>query len=148
MSAESVVPGQKILIVGREKEIQHGLIRFLSHAGFDISTAPDGPHAAYNLALHGADLVILRLWPCDVERCETLEQIRRFSSVPVIGLVDPRDKEAALAGLDGGADQVMAEPPNFQELQARIRALLRRADVRSRPMRSPGSNAGGRGIAS
>jgi len=125
------VPGQKILIVGREKELQHGLIRFLSHAGFDILIAPDGPHAAYNLALHGADLVILRLWPCDVERCETLQQIRRFSSVPVIGLVDPRDKEAVVAGLDGGADQVMAEPANFQELQARIHALLRRSHPRS-----------------
>ncbi|RPI58733.1 MAG: DNA-binding response regulator [Chloroflexi bacterium] len=127
MTVGCIVPGQRILIVGREKDLQRGLIRFLSHAGFHILTAPDGQHAAFNLALHRADLVILRLWPCDLESCETLEQIRRFSSVPVIGLVDPRDTEAAVAGLNGGADQVMAEPPNFQELQARIRALLRRS---------------------
>ena len=121
------MPAQRILIVGQERDLQWALISFLSHAGFHILTAPDGQHAAFNLALHRADLVILRLWPCDLESCETLEQIRRFSSVPVIGLVDPREPEAAVAGLNGGADQVMAEPPNLQELQARIRALLRRS---------------------
>jgi DNA-binding response OmpR family regulator len=115
----------KILILESEN-LQGDLIRTLSRAGFQVSATADEPTVVFELALSRPDLVILDLRSCHALGCDTLERIRRFSSVPIIGLVAPGDKEAAVASLNGGADDIMTRPIDLTELQARIRALLRR----------------------
>ena len=118
--------GKRILIAGYEKEQHRALALALSGAGFYVVVARGTQSAALELALHRPDLLILELGQGEPARCEVLAQIRSFSAVPVIALVDPDHEDAAVAGLKWGADQIMTEPPNLAELQARVRALLRR----------------------
>ena len=74
-----------------------------------------------------ANLLILDLPQADTKDFELLKQIRRMSTVPVILLVTSDDYRVSIKGLDRGADHVMSKPVNDKELDARVRALLRRA---------------------
>lgn len=72
-------------------------------------------------------LLILDVSQADTRSWEILERIRELSPVPVIALLDDNDLEATIASLDRGADYCLVKPVDMEELRARVRALLRRA---------------------
>ena len=73
------------------------------------------------------DLIILDISSPDSDRWETLLEIRKLPYIPVIALTTPDDVGSGVESLWYGADYSMTRPVPVRELQARIRALLRRA---------------------
>jgi len=115
----------KILIVEGDPETCKELERAFSHGGFQAFTAANRDSAMFQLALTRPDVVILDLVP-GTGGHEALSRIRELSSVPVIALTALDDTDAIIGSLNNGADHTMVKPLNVQELQARVRALIRR----------------------
>jgi DNA-binding response OmpR family regulator len=129
----------KILIVTDDPVMQNLLVRALSGNGYRSFTAPDGGSAILQVGLTQPDLVILDVpWP-GRDRWRTLRRIRELSSVPLIALVSVEDQEGGSESLDRGADAFLTKPFDLQELEARVRALLRRVRCTARAIRQ--SNA-------
>ncbi len=120
-----------ILIVEDEIPIRRFLRASLEGEGYRLIEATSGQAALDLAARRKPDLVLLDLGLPDVEGLGTLRRLRRWSSVPVI-ILSARGRESEkIEGLDAGADDYLAKPFGVAELLARIRAALRRSEVRS-----------------
>jgi DNA-binding response OmpR family regulator len=103
----------------------------LSKAGYRFVSAQHGIAGLQMLAREHPSLVLLDVSMPKLDGWETCRLIREVSDVPILMLTG-RDEEADKArGLDLGADDYLTKPFGFVELEARIRALLRRADMPS-----------------
>jgi DNA-binding response OmpR family regulator len=101
----------------------------LVKVGFRVVTAQDGIHGLQMLERERPTLVLLDVSMPKLDGWETCRLIREVSDVPII-MLTARDAEAdAARGLDLGADDYLTKPFGFVELQARIRAALRRAEM-------------------
>jgi two-component system OmpR family response regulator len=118
----------RILVVEDDPVLGDGLSRSLRHAGYAVDTAQDGKLADDLLSVHAFDLVVLDLGLPGLDGLEVLRRMRRRpSSAPVLILTARDAVEDRVAGLDLGADDYMVKPFNLAELEARVRALVRRA---------------------
>jgi DNA-binding response OmpR family regulator len=117
---------KKILIIGDDLETQYLLTEALSQSGFQISATPTRIGSILQFGLIQPSLLIFDVPQAATRSWELLERIRELSSVPVIALLADNDHEARIASLDRGADYCLVKPFDVQELQARVRALLRR----------------------
>lgn len=115
-----------ILAVDDEPAILDSVELALSSQGYAVITASSG-RAAVELFDHAKpDLVVLdRLLP-EGDGIWVLGELRRRGEVPVLMLTALDDLEDRVSGLDHGADDYLAKPFRVKELQARVRALLRR----------------------
>jgi DNA-binding response OmpR family regulator len=125
----------KILIVVDDPDMQGLLVRVLSGNGFRLCAVPDGGGALLQFGLFQPDLVIVNILASGKDRWKTLQRIRELSSVPVIALTAADDYEGKSESLDRGADSCLARPFDLLELQARVRALLRRVNYAARAAR-------------
>lgn len=117
-----------LLVDGDETGYEH-LIEALSQSGHRITALRDGDSPLFEFGIHLPDLVILSI-PLDGEnRWDTLRQLREYSSVPIIALTSAEDAEVAVESLSRGADYCMTQPVALKELEARVRALIRRVEV-------------------
>jgi DNA-binding response OmpR family regulator len=119
--SERHVPVKRILIVAGERETRELLVRTLVKRGFWTVTACDEVSGLCQFGLIQPDLVIL-----DAKDWETLKRIRTLSRVPIIVLVEDKHQER-VESLDLGADYIVTKPPDVVELDAKVRALFRRA---------------------
>lgn len=118
-----------VLIVDDEPRIAAFVAKGLGAAGYAWTTEPSGVAAAALAASGDYDLVLLDIGLPDIDGFEVLRRIRRGgSSVPVIMLTARTSARDTVAGLQGGADDYVPKPFDFEELLARIRLRLR--DVR------------------
>ncbi|MFG2041781.1 response regulator transcription factor [Dactylosporangium sp. NPDC048998] len=117
----------RLLLVEDDAEIRRALIHALGDLGHAVTTAGNGMRGL-QLAVDGApDLVVLDLGLPDVDGRDVLRMLRTISRVPVI-VATARDQEAAIVeALDAGADDYLSKPFGAAQLDARIRAVLRRA---------------------
>ncbi|MDA1229395.1 MAG: response regulator transcription factor [Planctomycetota bacterium] len=117
----------RILIIEDEPKLLRNLREGLSEEGFDVLTAADG-EAGYRMATtEPIDLVLLDLMLPRMPGLELLAAMRENGrSTPVLVLTAKDGIGDRVAGLDGGADDYLVKPFAFDELLARIRALLRR----------------------
>jgi DNA-binding response OmpR family regulator len=122
-----IMVDKKILIIGDDLETQYLLTDALSQGEFQISATPTRISSILQFGLIQPSLLIFDMPQADTRSWEILERIRELSPVPVIALLADNDYEARIASLDRGADYCLVKPVNVQELQARVRALLRRA---------------------
>ncbi|HUP54641.1 MAG TPA: response regulator transcription factor [Methylomirabilota bacterium] len=118
-----------ILVVDDEPRIVDLARDYLEHAGFAVRTAADGPSAVAAVERDGPDLVVLDLGLPGLDGLDVTREIRRGSNVPVIMLTARDDELDKLLGLELGADDYLTKPFSPRELVARVRAVLRRADV-------------------
>jgi len=118
---------KKILIIGDDLETQYLLTEALSQDEFQVSATPTRIGSILQFGLIQPSLLIFDMSQAGTRSWEILERIRELSSVPVIALLDDNNHDAAIASLDRGADYCLVKPVDVQELQARVRALLRRA---------------------
>lgn len=118
----------RILLVEDDAVLGDGLSRSLCDWGFDVTLAETGGYATGALATQPYDLVILDLGLPDMDGRDVLRQLRaRKSSVPVLILTARDGLDDRVGGLELGADDYMTKPFELRELEARIRAILRRS---------------------
>lgn len=117
----------KILAVDDEERIRQFLQRGLTFEGYRVETAADGQEALEKARDDPPDLVLLDLMLPGMDGIEVCRRIRSASDVPILMLTAKEAIEDRVAGLDAGADDYLVKPFSFDELLARVRALLRRA---------------------
>jgi two-component system, OmpR family, KDP operon response regulator KdpE len=116
-----------ILVVDDEPQIRRALRTSLEAHGYAVQTAGTGEEAVVAAAEDSPDLVFLDLGLPDLDGTEVIRRVRSFSEVPVI-VLSVRDQQAdKVSALDAGADDYVAKPFGMQEVLARLRAQLRRA---------------------
>jgi two-component system OmpR family response regulator len=118
----------RILLVEDDAALGDGLSRTLSDWGFDTTLAKTGSYADSALITQPYDLVILDLGLPDIDGREVLRHLRaRKSTIPVLILTARDALNDRVSGLELGADDYMTKPFELRELEARVRALLRRS---------------------
>ena len=119
----------KILVVDDDLELL-GLIGFaLRQAGYLVVEAADGGAALATFQREQPDLVILDVNLPVVSGFEVCRRIRAEATTPIMLLTVRSGEEDQVRGLDGGADDYLTKPFSPRTLLARVRALLRRADI-------------------
>jgi two-component system OmpR family response regulator len=116
-----------VLVVEDEIRTAALLRRGLSEAGYSVDVAVDGPEAVWRASEFSYDAVVLDVMLPGydgVEVCRRLRGLGRWA--PVLMLTARGDLAARVRGLDSGADDYLAKPFSFDELFARLRALIRR----------------------
>ncbi len=117
----------KILIVEDEERIRNFLQRGLSFDGYTVEIAQDGKQGLHMHEEFGPDLILLDVMLPGMDGLDVCRRIRETSNVPIMMLTAKEAIEDRVAGLDAGADDYLVKPFALDELNARIRALLRRA---------------------
>lgn len=119
----------KILVVDDEKLLVKGIKFNLENEGYQVDTCHDGETAVQMARENSYDIIILDLMMPRLDGLEACQQIRGFSTVPIIMLTARSEDSDKLIGFESGADDYVTKPFNILELKARIRALLRRASM-------------------
>lgn len=137
----------RILIVEDEEKIARFVTLELEHEGYQVEHAADG-RTAVDLALErDYDLILLDVLLPQLNGMEVLRRVRKHKDVPVI-MVTARDAVMdKVAGLDAGADDYLTKPFAIEELFARIRVALKRAEA-VRAASGVGGVGAGAGVAS
>ena len=119
--------GPSLLIVEDEAPARHALAEYLERRGYVIHEAATAQEAMREWDAHRADLLLLDLGLPDLDGVEVIRRIRREATTPIIILSARGDERDKIAGLEAGADDYLTKPFATDELNARIRAVLRRA---------------------
>jgi len=121
--------GRRLLLVDDDVELCGMMKEFFAEAGYRLDCANNG-RDGLSCALNGAyDLVILDVMLPVFDGLTVLQQLRRRKDLPVIMLTARVQRDDRILGLNTGADDYLPEPFDPDELLARIRAVLRRADT-------------------
>jgi DNA-binding response OmpR family regulator len=116
----------RIVLIEDDIEIRRLAADALSEQGHDVESA-DKALVGLELAVKGSpDLVVLDLGLPDIDGTELLRMIRAVSEVPVIVITARGADETVVSTLDSGADDYLVKPFSMQQLEARVRAVLRR----------------------
>lgn len=118
---------ETILAVDDEPRFLRLVEANLTAEGFKVVTAANGQEAVQAVADHKPQLVLLDVMMPLMDGFAALERIREFSQVPVIMLTAKGEEADRVEGLNRGADDYVVKPFSAQELVARVRAVLRRA---------------------
>jgi DNA-binding response OmpR family regulator len=117
----------RVLIVEDDEVLARVIADNLRFAGYEVNTTGDGDEALGRLRLFHPDLVLLDLNLPNRNGFELCGILRRGGQIPIVILSARAQKPDKLRGLKLGADDYVTKPFDFEELQARIRAVLRRA---------------------
>ncbi len=119
--------GHHVLVVDDEPGLAHALGITLRAAGWRVSTARDGAGALTAAAADLPDVVLLDLGLPDLDGLEVITALRAWTRVPIVVLSARQHGEDKVEALDAGADDYVTKPFAMNELQARLRAAVRRA---------------------
>lgn len=119
----------RILVVDDEPRYVRLMEANLVSAGYVVFTACNGQEAVSMVDEQRPDLVLLDVMMPVLDGIGACERIRRFSSVPIIMVTARGDERDRVRGLDVGADDYIVKPYSVTELLARVRAVLRRAQI-------------------
>lgn len=120
---------KKILVVDDEPAQLRLVEQILTGHGYEVVKAGSGQEAIRLLYEKKPDLVLLDVIMPEIDGWQTCRLIREVSDMPIIMLTGKRNSEDDIVrGLECGADEYLAKPVGSRELQARVRAALRRAD--------------------
>jgi len=121
---------KKILVVDDEPTFVRLVEQVLTRKEYEVFTATDGQGALRLLFAHKPDLVILDVMMPKMDGWQTCSRIREISNVPLLMLTGKKKSKADIVrGLDYGADDYLIKPVESRELVARVRAILRRAEL-------------------
>ncbi len=124
----------KILITDDDPRMASFLKKGLTRQGYDVSIAGSGAQALYEARQRQPDLVILDIMVRGADGMELSRQLRQAGDMPILVLTAKEGVADRVAALDSGADDYLVKPFAFDELAARIRALLRRSRPREREL--------------
>jgi two-component system response regulator MprA len=117
----------RILVIEDEERIRQFLKRGLTYENYVVDSAGDGKEGLEKARDEPPDLVLLDIMLPGIDGLEVCRRLRAASDVPILMLTAKEAIEDKVAGLDAGADDYLVKPFSFDELLARVRALLRRA---------------------
>jgi DNA-binding response OmpR family regulator len=124
---------RSVLVVEDEPTVRETIAEALTEEGLQVSTAEDGVTGLERFRASTPDLVLLDLMLPRMSGIEVCRIIRAESSVPIL-MLTARDSELdKVLGLELGADDYVTKPFSLRELQARVRALLRRSEQAQGP---------------
>ena len=119
---------EKILVVDDEASIRRILETQLSMIGYIVVTAADGEEALAAYKKELPNLIILDIMMPKLDGYGVCQEIRKDSDIPIIMLTALGDVADRITGLELGADDYVVKPFSPKELEARIKAILRRVD--------------------
>ncbi|MET0765424.1 MAG: response regulator transcription factor [Blastococcus sp.] len=117
----------QLLVVEDDERIRTALIRALRERGHTVTSAATALDGLRQAVDDRPDLVVLDLGLPDLDGAELLRMLRAVSTVPVIVATARDDDDSVVQALDAGADDYVVKPFPAGQLEARIRAVLRRA---------------------
>jgi len=124
---------EHILVIEDDEGILQVLQRGLSYEGYSVETALDGRDGLVRARVRPPTLVILDWMLPGLDGLEVCQRLRAAGNVPILMLTAKDTVADRVEGLDAGADDYLVKPFEFDELLARIRALLRRAKPEGAP---------------
>lgn len=122
--------GKKVLVVDDEKLIVKGIRFSLEQDGMEVDCAYDGEEALEAAKKKEYDVVLLDVMLPKLDGFSVCQQIREFSSMPIIMLTAKGDDMDKILGLEYGADDYITKPFNILEVKARIKAIMRRSGTK------------------
>jgi DNA-binding response OmpR family regulator len=131
-----------ILVAEDQADIRDLLVMNLRNAGYDVTGVPDGAAALASQTERAADLLILDLMMPRMDGLEVCKALRaRGSATPILMLTAKSTELDRVLGLELGADDYLTKPFSLAELLARVKALLRRADLLRAAQANPSASA-------
>jgi len=121
----------KVLIVEDDQSLTAALKYSLSKEGYDVANAVDGSQALDIARAEKPDIIILDVMLPKMSGFEVCRVLRKEMTVPILMLTAREDEADKVVGLDMGADDYMTKPFSVRELLARVRAMLRRAEMQA-----------------
>ena len=123
---------KRVLVVDDEKLIVKGIRFSLEQEGMEVDCAYDGEEALEKAKTGDYDMILLDIMLPKLTGLEVCQQIREFSSVPIIMLTAKGEDMDKILGLEYGADDYITKPFNILEVKARIKAIMRREPERKK----------------
>ena len=125
-NAQEIQEQERILVADDEASIRRILETRLKMVGYEVITAADGEEALEAFQKHNPDLIILDVMMPKMDGYGVTREVRRNSDVPIIILTALGDVSERITGLELGADDYVVKPFSPKELEARVKAVLRR----------------------
>lgn len=122
----------RVLVVDDEKLIVKGIRFSLEQDGMEVDCAYDGEEALQMTKEKSYDMILLDIMLPKLTGIEVCQQIREFSSVPIVMLTAKGEDMDKIMGLEYGADDYITKPFNILEVKARIKAIMRRTTVKDK----------------
>ncbi|RAJ61788.1 DNA-binding response OmpR family regulator [Streptomyces sp. Amel2xB2] len=122
-----------LLVIEDDPQLRGALVRALRDRGHAVATASTGMQGLEEAVTHRPDLVVLDLGLPDVDGSRVLRMLRAVSGVPVIIATAREDEPEIVMALEEGADDYIVKPFGSGELDARIKAVLRRLGTGTPP---------------
>jgi DNA-binding response OmpR family regulator len=136
------MPAASILVAEDQTDIRELLVMNLRGAGYEVSAVVDGRAALASQAERESDLLVLDLMMPGLDGLEVCKALRaRGRSTPILMLTAKSTELDRVLGLELGADDYLTKPFSLAELLARVKALLRRADLLRAAQAQASSNA-------
>jgi two-component system KDP operon response regulator KdpE len=132
----------RVLVIDDDPALLKALRLGLKAGGHDVVTAATGESGLTQVAAAAPDVVIVDLGLPDIDGIEVCRRIREWSAVPILVLSAVEEERRKVAALDAGADDYVTKPFGMAELQARIRAALRRRSDSAASPATPEIEAG------
>ena len=120
---------RKILIVEDDRNLLDVLKYNLLKEKYNVLTATDGAKALESARKHKPDLILLDIMLPEISGFEVCRILRKEMTVPIFMLTAKHEETDKIVGLEIGADDYMTKPFSMRELLARVRAMLRRAEM-------------------
>ena len=121
----------RVLVVDDAKLIVKGIRFSLEQDGMEVDCAYDGEEAVRLAQTNKYDIILLDLMLPKLSGLEVCQQVRDFSSVPIVMLTAKGEDMDKILGLEYGADDYITKPFNILEVKARIKAIMRRTVKKS-----------------
>jgi two-component system response regulator MprA len=119
----------RVMVVDDEPAVRSSIERALKLEGYEVVTAPDGGEALRELAVAPPDAMVLDVLMPEVDGLEVCRRMRDAGDRTPVLMLTARDAISdRVDGLDAGADDYLVKPFALEELLARLRALMRRAE--------------------
>ncbi|MCX4806277.1 response regulator [Streptomyces sp. NPDC058682] len=118
----------RVLVVEDEPQIVRALVINLKARRYEVDAAADGASALELAAARHPDVVVLDLGLPDMDGVEVIKGLRGWTRVPILVLSARHSSDEKVEALDAGADDYVTKPFGMDELLARLRAAVRRAE--------------------
>ncbi|MCQ6249810.1 response regulator [Streptomyces malaysiensis] len=123
----------RVLVVDDEPQIVRALVINLKARKYEVDAAADGATALRLAAARHPDVIVLDLGLPDMDGVEVIKGLRGWTRVPILVLSARQTSDEKVEALDAGADDYVTKPFGMDELLARLRAAVRRAEPAGQP---------------